>query len=67
MSFLLITTLAATLGWVGNMNPAGNSTSNIPSGQSFDVTIQVWKDGVTNSPGQGADIQCTLYWGEVPA
>ncbi|MEM1271353.1 MAG: alpha-1,6-glucosidase domain-containing protein, partial [Bacteroidota bacterium] len=47
--------------------PAGNSTSNIPSGQSFDVTIQVWKDGVTNSPGQGADIQCTLYWGEVPA
>ena len=52
-------------GWVGNMYPAGGSSSSIIAGGSFDVYIQVWKDGVTNSSGQGANITCTLYWAQV--
>lgn len=56
-----------TLGWVGNLWPASGSTSSIVSGQSFDVYVQVWKDGVTNAEGQGADISCTLHWAKVAA
>ncbi|MBU0494835.1 MAG: hypothetical protein KKA73_27130 [Chloroflexi bacterium] len=55
----------AALGWVGNMWPTGGSLSNMQEGNDFDVYIQVWKDGVTNLPGQGANITCTLYWGQV--
>ncbi len=53
------------LGWVGNMFPAGGSSNSITAGASFDVYIQVWKDGTTNALGQGANITCTLYWGQV--
>jgi pullulanase len=53
------------LGWVGNMFPAGGSSNTITAGGSFDVFVQVWKGGVTDAPGQGANITCTLYWGQV--
>ena len=53
------------LGWVGNMFPAGGSSNTITAGGSFDVYVQVWKNGVTNAPGQGANITCTLHWGQV--
>ena len=53
------------LGWVGNMSPAGGSSSTITAGGAFDAFIEVWKDGTTNSPGQGANITCTLHWGQV--
>ena len=53
------------VGWVGNMFPAGGSSTTITAGGSFTVYVQVWKDGVTNASGQGAGIACTLYWGQV--
>ena len=56
----------AAVGWVGNMFPIGGSNSSITLGNSFDVYIQVWKDGVTNFPGQGAGITCALHWGQSP-
>ncbi len=55
----------AALGWVGNLWPASGSTSTITAGAGLDVYVQVSKDGVTNNPGQGADISCTLHWGKV--
>ena len=57
---------SAALGWVGGMFPVGGSNTNIIVGDSFDVYIQVWKDGVTNFPGQGAGIICALHWGQNP-
>ena len=55
----------AALGWVGNMWPTGGSYSTITEGNPFTVYVQVWKSGVTDQPGQGADITCTLHWGQV--
>ncbi|MCB0201207.1 MAG: hypothetical protein KDI03_14155, partial [Anaerolineae bacterium] len=56
---------ADSLGWVGLMYPTGSSSSIITAGGSFDVYIQVWKGGVTDTPGQGANITCMLYWAQV--
>ncbi len=56
----------AALGWVGNMSPTGGSTTYRTVGQSLTVYVEVWKDGVTNYPGQGAGISCYLHWGTVP-
>ncbi|GAB4157982.1 MAG: hypothetical protein Fur0021_27410 [Candidatus Promineifilaceae bacterium] len=55
----------AALGWVGNMWPTGGSFNTVNVGDPFDVYIQVWKGGVTDGPGQGANIVCTLHWGQV--
>ncbi|MCA9982233.1 MAG: hypothetical protein KDD89_15420, partial [Anaerolineales bacterium] len=55
----------ASLGWVGNMFPVGNADHNITAGNNFDVYVQVWKGSVTDSPGQGGDITCSLLWSEV--
>ena len=54
-----------TLGWVGNMYPVGGSSNSITAGGNFDVYVQVYKGGVTPGGGQGANITCTLYWGQV--
>lgn len=56
----------AALGWVGSMFPAGGSSNTITSGGSFTVYVQVYKAGVTEAPGQGANITCSLHWGTVP-
>lgn len=53
------------LGFVGNMSPAGGSTSTITVGNSFTVYVQVYKAGVTEPAGQGATITCTLQWAPV--
>ncbi|MCA9940613.1 MAG: hypothetical protein KC418_18375, partial [Anaerolineales bacterium] len=55
----------AALGWVGNMYPTGGSLTTINEGDPFAVYLQVYKAGVTEPPGQGADISCTLHWGQV--
>lgn len=55
------------LGWVGNLWPASGSTTTINDGDSLDVYVQVYKEGVTPGEGQGADITCTLHWGQVDA
>jgi hypothetical protein len=35
----------------------------VTEGADVGVYYQVWKDGVTNSPGQGAGLSATLYYG----
>ena len=51
------------IGWVGNMWPPNG---NIEQGMGFTIYVQVWKDAVTNFPGQGAGITCQIYFGSVP-
>ncbi|MBK7046752.1 MAG: hypothetical protein IPH48_09620 [bacterium] len=48
----------ATIGWAGNVWPNAGS-AQVPTGP-FNVYVQVWKGGVTDAPGQGADIQVTM-------
>ncbi|HSG29666.1 MAG TPA: hypothetical protein VLA34_14385 [Candidatus Krumholzibacterium sp.] len=45
----------ATIGWAGNVWP--NSGANVVPTDDLNCYVQVWKDGVTNAPGQGADIE----------
>lgn len=61
-AFLIVRPAFAALGFVGNMSPTSGA---ITVGSSFDVQIEVWKGGVTDSPGQGAGITCALHWGTV--
>ncbi len=51
----------AAIGWAGEIWPTHNQT--YPEGSDIAVYLQIWKDGVTNFPGQGAGISATLYYG----
>jgi hypothetical protein len=44
----------ASVGWAGNVWPNAGS-AQVPTGP-FSVYVQVWKGGVTDAPGAGADI-----------
>ncbi|MCD6101563.1 MAG: hypothetical protein J7J77_00715, partial [Candidatus Cloacimonetes bacterium] len=46
--------LYAVIGWSGNIWP--NSETFQVDGQDITVYYQIWKDGVTNFPGQGDSI-----------
>lgn len=48
----------ATIGWAGNVWPNAGSVQ-VPTGP-FSVYVQVWKGGVTDMPGQGADISVVM-------
>jgi len=48
------------VGWCGMIWPA-NGTS-YTSAQDIDVYVQIWKEGVTDQVGQGADIAAYLYY-----
>lgn len=50
--------------WVG-MFPGGYSEHSILAGQSFNIYTQVYREGVTEPLGQGADISCSVAWSEV--
>lgn len=50
----------SSLGWVGDMSPAGGSTTNA---SSVIVSVKVYKANVTQGAGQGAGITCQLHWG----
>ena len=50
----------ALIDWAGNVWPP-DGQNVVPTGP-VDVYVQVFKDGVTNSPGQGADIEALLYY-----
>ncbi len=52
----------AEVGWCGEIWP--NSGSERPVGEAIAVYFQIWKDGVTDSPGRGEEIAATLYWRE---
>ena len=72
VAFLVIPLLTAAppvhaaLGWVGNMFPAGGSTTTVTVPATFSAYISVYKNGVTPGGGQGANITCSLYWATVP-
>ena len=57
----------STLDWVGRMSPRGGTVAGINQGNfapaGFDVYVQVYEAGVTDGPGQGPGISCTLHWG----
>ncbi len=48
----------ASVGWAGNVWPNAGS-AQVPTGP-FSVYVQVWKGGVTDAPGAGADIAVDL-------
>lgn len=48
----------ATIGWAGNVWPNAGSV-HVPTGP-INVYVQVWKGGVTDMPGQGADISVVM-------
>lgn len=48
----------ATIGWSGNVWPNAGSV-HVPTGP-INVYVQVWKGGVTDMPGQGADISVVM-------
>ncbi|MCC6475641.1 T9SS type A sorting domain-containing protein [bacterium] len=50
----------ATIGWAGDIWPL-NGSSHLPT-NDLTVYAKVWKSGVTDSPGQGADIEGWLYY-----
>lgn len=50
----------AAIGWAGNVWP--NHGANVVPTGPVDVYAQVWKGGVTDSPGQGAGITALLYY-----
>jgi len=50
----------ATIDWAGNVWPLHNS-NHLPTGP-IDVYAQVYKAGVTDPGGQGADISAVLYY-----
>jgi hypothetical protein len=50
----------AVIGWSGNVWPCNNGT--YAENGNIDVYIQVWKQGVTDQPGQGPDISATLFY-----
>jgi pullulanase len=61
----------STLDFVGRMYPRGSVAKQIDQGAfapaGFDIYVQVYEPGVTDSAGQGADIACYLHWGEYGA
>lgn len=56
-------TAQSAVGWCGNNWP--NSGSTHASNADINIFFQVWKQGVTDSPGQGSSIAGTLYYREI--
>ena len=50
----------AEIGWAGNVWP--NSGSDVIPTADLSVYAQVWKSGVTDGAGQGADLSATLFY-----
>ncbi len=48
----------AVIGWAGNVWP--NSGANVTPGNAIDVYAQVWKETVTDMPGQGPEIMLDM-------
>lgn len=58
MAMLVAGQSLAAIGWAGNVWPNAGSLQ-VPTGP-FSVYVQVWKGGVTDSPGQGAGISVQM-------
>lgn len=61
LSLVAVTSASASIDWMGNEWPYANST--VSDSDDLTIFIQVYKAGVTDSPGQGAEISGTL---EIP-
>ncbi|HQX12415.1 MAG TPA: hypothetical protein PKY66_18515, partial [Thermoflexales bacterium] len=69
------TATPVTVSFVGKLWPDKDQSNLIPFGGNFDVYVQVYAPGVTLRgidapetvipPGQGAGIECQVYYGEV--
>jgi hypothetical protein len=57
---LLASSASAVVGWCGNVWPVDGTTYT--SEQNIDVYAQVWKEGVTDSAGQGAGIAAAMFY-----
>lgn len=57
------------INWVGDMYPVGGESAEYAEGVSdfHTVYVQVYQEGVTDAPGQGAGIACYLHWGRYGA
>jgi hypothetical protein len=53
-------TAMGAVGWCGNIWP--NNGVTYSSNDNIDAYVQVWKEGVTDTVGQGADIEAYLYY-----
>ena len=51
----------AAVGWSGNIWPLNEAA--VTEGSDVGVYYQIWKETVTDSPGQGAGLSATLYYG----
>lgn len=60
LTFAMVGSASAVVGWAGNVWP--NHGHNVTPTGDLNVYAQVWKGGVTDAPGQGADIQAVLYY-----
>lgn len=56
---------SAVIGWAGQIWPLHEAV--VTSANPVDVYIQLWKGGVTDSPGQGPGLSATLYHGPTNA
>ncbi|MBN2564996.1 MAG: hypothetical protein JXB46_04740, partial [Candidatus Eisenbacteria bacterium] len=53
-------TVGAAVGWCGGVWPVNGTAYT--SADNVDCYVQVWKEGVTDQPGQGADISAALLY-----
>ena len=53
-------TAMGAVGWCGNIWP--NNGVTYTSNENIDTYVQVWKEGVTDTVGQGAGIEAYLYY-----
>jgi hypothetical protein len=49
------------IGWAGQIWPVNGAS--VTDNSDVGVYLQIWKAGVTDQPGQGAQISATLYYG----
>ena len=56
----LATTAMGAVGWCGNIWP--NNGVSYTTNDNIDTYVQVWKEGVTDTLGQGAGIEAYLYY-----
>ena len=54
------TTAMGAVGWCGNIWP--NDGIPYTSIEDIEVYVQIWKEGVTDSTGQGADIEAYVHY-----
>ena len=54
-------TAFGAIGWAGQIWPVNGTTVSDNTG--VDVYLQIWKGGVTDQAGQGADIGAALFYG----